>query len=229
MKCLVVGCGYVGLPLGAELARQGHEVFGLRRSASAAHELKAAGIQPLAGDVTRPETLAKLPRQFDWVVNCVAAGGGAENYRQIYLEGNRNLVSWLADSPPQKFVYTSSTSVYGQDDGSLVTESSLAEPAGGNFQSFGRGGKSFAGHRRRLAGTLAPPKISRRDFARGRNLRAGTRPLVQAILARRGAHRRRRLAVFEHDSPRRRGRLHHRGPEKRTRRGRFTMPWTTSR
>ena len=128
MKCLVVGCGYVGLPLGAELARQGHEVFGLRRSASAAHELKAAGIQPLAGDVTRPETLAKLPRQFHWVVNCVAAGGGVENYRQVYLQGNRNLVSWLADSPPQKFVYTSSTSVYGQDDGSLVTESSLAEP-----------------------------------------------------------------------------------------------------
>jgi nucleoside-diphosphate-sugar epimerase len=126
MKCLIVGCGYVGLPLGAELVRQGHEVFGLRRSA--ADELKAAAIHPLAGDVTKPETLAKLPRQFDWVVNCVAAGGGAENYRQIYLEGNRNLVSWLADSPPKKFVYTSSTSVYGQDDGSVVTEESPVEP-----------------------------------------------------------------------------------------------------
>jgi nucleoside-diphosphate-sugar epimerase len=127
MKCLIVGCGYVGLPLGAELVRQGHGVFGLRRSAAAA-KLKAAGIQPLTGDVTKPETLAKLPRQFDWVVNCVAAGGGAENYRQIYLEGNRNLVSWLADSPPKKFIYTSSTSVYGQNDGSVVTEKSPVEP-----------------------------------------------------------------------------------------------------
>ena len=36
MRCLIVGCGYVGLPLGAELVRQGHEVFGLRRSAAAA-------------------------------------------------------------------------------------------------------------------------------------------------------------------------------------------------
>ena len=128
MRVLIVGCGYVGLPLGAELVRQGHEVFGLRRSASAAIELKAAGIQPLAGDVTKPETLVELPRQFDWVVNCVAAGGSAEHYRQTYLEGNRNLVSWLADSPPKKFVYTSSTSVYGQNDGSIVTESSPAEP-----------------------------------------------------------------------------------------------------
>jgi len=129
MRVLIVGCGHVGLPLGAELVRQGHEVFGLRRSAVAENELKAAGIHPLTGDVTKPETLAKLPRQFDWVVNCVAVGGGAENYRQIYLEGNRNLVSWLADSPPKKFICTSSTSVYGQDDGSLVTESSLTEPA----------------------------------------------------------------------------------------------------
>jgi nucleoside-diphosphate-sugar epimerase len=127
-KCLIVGCGYIGLPLGAALVRQGHEVFGLRRSAAAGNELKAAGMQPLTGDVTKPETLAKLPRQFDWVVNCVAAGGNTENYRQIYLEGNRNLVSWLAGSPLKKFVYTSSTSVYGQNDGSVVTEKSPVEP-----------------------------------------------------------------------------------------------------
>ncbi len=128
MKCLIVGCGYVGLPLGAEMVRLGHEVFGLRRSAAAKDELKAAGIQPLAGDVTKPETLVKLPRQFDWVVNCVAAGGSADNYRQIYLEGNRNPVSWLADSPPKKFIYTSSTSVYGQNDGAVVTEKNPVEP-----------------------------------------------------------------------------------------------------
>jgi nucleoside-diphosphate-sugar epimerase len=128
MRVLIVGCGYVGLPLGAELVRQGHEVFGLRRSAAAENELKAAGIHPLAGDVTKPKTLAKLPRKFDWVVNCVAAGGNVGNYRQIYLEGNRNLVSWLADSPLKKFVYTSSTSVYGQNDGSVVIEKSPVEP-----------------------------------------------------------------------------------------------------
>jgi nucleoside-diphosphate-sugar epimerase len=129
MRILIVGCGYVGLPLGRELARLGHEVFGLRRSKLAAEELTAAGIMPLHADVTQPETLAQLPRNFDWVVNCTASGGGgAEDYRKIYLEGNRNLVAWLADSPPEKFVYTSSTSVYGQNDGSVVTEKSLVEP-----------------------------------------------------------------------------------------------------
>jgi nucleoside-diphosphate-sugar epimerase len=129
MKCLIIGCGYVGLPLGAELVRCGHEVFGLRRSS--ADELKSIGIQPLIADITRPETLTELPRSFDWVVNCVAAGGSADDYRKIYLEGNRHLISWLANSPPKKFIYTSSTSVYGQNDGSVVTEKSPAEPEAG--------------------------------------------------------------------------------------------------
>jgi nucleoside-diphosphate-sugar epimerase len=129
MRVLIVGCGYVGLPLGAELVRLGHEVFGLRRSASAESELKAAGIQPIFGDVTQLETLVKLPREFDWVVNCVAAGGGAEDYRQVYLRGTRHLIEWLGPGLPKKFVYTSSTSVYGQTDGSQVKESSPTEPS----------------------------------------------------------------------------------------------------
>ena len=129
MRVLIVGCGYVGLPLGVELDRLGHEVFGLRRSVSAENELKAAGIQPLFGDVTKPETLARLPRDFDWVVNCVAADGDAEDYRQVYLPGTRNLIEWLAPNPPKKFIYTSSTSVYGQTDGSQVKESSPTEPS----------------------------------------------------------------------------------------------------
>lgn len=129
MRTLIVGCGYVGLPLGAELDRQGHDVFGLRRNPGAVEELRAAGIQPLFADITRPETLARLPRDFDWVVNCTASGGGgAEDYRQIYRAGNQHLIDWLAAAPPKKFVYTSSTSVYAQNDGSTVTETSPTEP-----------------------------------------------------------------------------------------------------
>lgn len=129
MRVLIIGCGYVGLPLGAELARQGHQVFGLRRSADAAAELAAAGISPLTGDITRPETLPALPKDFDWVVNCAASGGGGvEDYRRLYFQGTQNLLAWLAASPPKKYVYTSSTGVYGQDDGSLVKETSPTEP-----------------------------------------------------------------------------------------------------
>lgn len=129
MRVLIVGCGYVGLPLGQELVSQGHDVFGLRRSADADDELEAADITPLQADITKFEALNRLPRGFDWVVNCAASGGGGvEDYRRLYLEGTRNLIEWLRASPPQQYVYTSSTSVYGQDDGSFVTEFDPATP-----------------------------------------------------------------------------------------------------
>jgi nucleoside-diphosphate-sugar epimerase len=130
MRVLIVGCGYIGLPLGAELVKEGHEVFGLRRSAGAAAALETAGVKPLVADITRPETLRDIPARYDWVINCVSAsGGGAAEYRAVYLQGTRNLIEWLSPQPPQKFVYTSSTSVYGQTDGSVVTETSPTEPA----------------------------------------------------------------------------------------------------
>jgi nucleoside-diphosphate-sugar epimerase len=130
MRVLIVGCGYVGLPLGAELVRQGHEVVGLRRNPDAGTELEAAGLQPLAVDITKRDELARIPGKFDWVVNTVSsAKGGAEEYQQVYLNGTRNLIEWLSLNPARKFVYTSSTSVYGQTDSSVVKESSFTEPA----------------------------------------------------------------------------------------------------
>jgi nucleoside-diphosphate-sugar epimerase len=129
MRVLIAGCGYVGLPLGARLAAEGHEVFGIRRNAGALVQLINAGIQPIRADITKRDDLERLPVPFDWVVNCVASsGGGPDDYRWIYLQGTRNLIERLEKNPPSKFVYTSSTSVYGQQDGSIVDETSPATP-----------------------------------------------------------------------------------------------------
>ncbi len=78
MRVLIVGCGYVGIPLGAALVRAGHEVYGLRRGGMHADELRDAGIHPLIADLTKLEQLATLPRAYDWVVNCVSSSGVAE-------------------------------------------------------------------------------------------------------------------------------------------------------
>ena len=128
MRVLIAGCGYVGLPLGAELARNGHQVFGLRRSAGAVAEMKAAGIEPIIADLTQPATLAPWPANYDWVVHCAAAGGGGvDQYRAVYLDGVKHLAAWLLPMP-LKFVYTSSTGVYSQSDGSIVDETSPTNP-----------------------------------------------------------------------------------------------------
>lgn len=123
MKSLIVGCGYVGRAVAMELIRRRHQVCGVRRSEAGRAEMEEAGIIPVIADVTVANTLDALPQDCEWVVNCAAAGGGgAEEYRRLYLEGNRNLVERLSAVPPKKFVYTSSTAVYKQDDGSVVDE-----------------------------------------------------------------------------------------------------------
>src|SRR5690606_13801504 len=105
------------------LVQDGHEVFGLRRQASDESELLQAGIRPLYADISNRTQVMQLPGDFDWVVNCAASkGGDLLDYRQTYLEGTRNLLEWMTGSRVAKYIYTSSTSVYGQNDGSLVSE-----------------------------------------------------------------------------------------------------------
>jgi nucleoside-diphosphate-sugar epimerase len=122
MRVLVVGCGYVGKPLAERLVSEGHEVLGVSRKATDSDPNFAV----LACDVTRPKSVARLPREFDWVINAAASSkGGVDEYRAVYLQGTKNLLAHLHFS---KYIFTSSTSVYAQTDGSLVTESSPTEP-----------------------------------------------------------------------------------------------------
>ena len=128
MRVLIIGCGYVGIPLGVELVRQGHQVWGLRRENGGL--LQGAGIIPLIANVTKPDSFPAPPAPFDWVVNTVASGkGGVAEYNQTYLQGTRHLLSWLEPQGIKKYVHASSTSVYGQEDGSHVKESSPTEPS----------------------------------------------------------------------------------------------------
>src|SRR6188508_1256066 len=100
MRVLIVGCGYIGLPLGATLASHGHEVVGIRRSADSQSELSKAGIKPLFLDITRDDAFAKLAPLYDWVVNCVSSSkGDADDYQATYLQGMHRLIDWLTGSP----------------------------------------------------------------------------------------------------------------------------------
>ena len=127
MKVLIIGCGYVGTRLGKELVRRGHQVAGVRRTA--APELPGLGIEPVIADLTIAQEWQALLSGFDVVVNTASSSrGGAFEYRQVYLEGNRRMVGALRESPPRRYLAVGSTSVYAQADGSWVNESSPVHP-----------------------------------------------------------------------------------------------------
>lgn len=126
-RVLIAGCGDVGSRLGGLLARRGHGVWGLRRHPENLPE----GIEPLAADLTDPVTLQDLPPDLDLVFYTAAAEGRSdEAYRQAYVDGVRHLLEALqeAGQTPQRILFTSSTGVYGQRDGSWVDETSPTEP-----------------------------------------------------------------------------------------------------
>jgi nucleoside-diphosphate-sugar epimerase len=131
MRALVIGCGYVGTALAKELARAGHTVTGLSRNPKP--ELQSAGIGFVSADITRPETLIDLRPSWEWVVQCVSSGGGTvEDYQRVYHDGTLHVLAWLEKNRPLRFLYTSSTGVYGQNDGEWVAEDSPANPGTGS-------------------------------------------------------------------------------------------------
>jgi nucleoside-diphosphate-sugar epimerase len=124
MRALIIGCGYVGSALAARLQHLGHEVTAVRLNPE-----PIPGVTTISADISQPAEWSKIEGQFDWVINLVSSNkGGAEEYRQVYLEGNRNLINWAHGRALKKIIYASSTSVYAQRDGSAVKESSPTEP-----------------------------------------------------------------------------------------------------
>ncbi len=126
-RTLIAGCGDVGCALGTRLAAHGHEVWGLRRDVSAL----PPAIRPLAADLTQPATLRDLPSRLEWVIYAAAAPARTDAaYRATYPDGLAHVISALhaTGQDISKLIFTSSTGVYGQDDGSWVDEASPTDP-----------------------------------------------------------------------------------------------------
>ena len=130
MDVAILGCGYVGLELGARLTAAGHEVVGVRRSDAGVRAISDAGFDAVQGDVTDSDDLTTVPG-VDAVVYAASAGGrDVSAARDVYVDGLETTVETFTarDDPPERFVYTSSTGVYGDRDGAWVDEETPLEP-----------------------------------------------------------------------------------------------------
>jgi nucleoside-diphosphate-sugar epimerase len=119
---LIVGAGDLGLALAARFLALDAEVTTLNRSGRGTD-----GARSWRGDLADPATLAGLPMAETVVFTTSPPGRDAAAYRLAYIDGPARILAALP-STPDRLVLTSTTGVYGVDDGSWVDETSPTEP-----------------------------------------------------------------------------------------------------
>jgi nucleoside-diphosphate-sugar epimerase len=150
---------------------QGDRVFATTRRPGRAAELARRGLQPVIADVLGPETLRSLP-PADAVLYCVGLGRSAGvPMRTVYVDGLAHVLAALQG--PGRFVYVSSTGVYGQTAGEEVDETAATEPADESGRVVLEAERLLRGRRPdavvlRFAGISGPGRLMR-----AQSLRAG--------------------------------------------------------
>jgi nucleoside-diphosphate-sugar epimerase len=118
IRVLLIGCGDVALRT-ADLLRPKVRLYGLTRRTEDVPKLRAHGVVPIVGDLDRLASLGRL-RAAPFAVLHFAPppSEGRDDPR------TQNLIAVLtrARSIPQRFVYVSTSGVYGDCGGARVTE-----------------------------------------------------------------------------------------------------------
>ncbi|MCU0796628.1 MAG: NAD-dependent epimerase/dehydratase family protein [Akkermansiaceae bacterium] len=127
MHLLLCGHGYLGQAVSRDFTAAGWKVSAVSREIPP--QAPCPGIDLHTADLSDAASIATLATNIprpDFIVHCASSGrGGAEAYRAVYLQGCQNLIDCFPGTP---LLFTSSSSVYAQTDGSIVTEESPALP-----------------------------------------------------------------------------------------------------
>ncbi len=123
-KVLIVGCGDIGRRVAGLVCGQGAEVTGVVRSVEGAGRLEDAGITPMIADLNDPSALTGLPTEKATVYYFAPPPGGGHTDPKA-----RNFCASVAPGQePEKLVYISTSGVYGDCGGEVVTEKTPVNP-----------------------------------------------------------------------------------------------------
>ena len=123
-RLLIIGCGDIGMRL-VPLLRDRYRVYALSRTSENFPTLRAMGVIPIPGDLDRLESLNALAGLAQDVVHLAPPpGAGSRDTRTAHL------IAALArgEKPAHQLVYISTSGVYGDCEGDVVTETRPAKP-----------------------------------------------------------------------------------------------------
>lgn len=121
---LIIGCGEIGKRVALLALAEKAVVTGVVRSAESAASLEKLGIRPVIASLDDPATLKELPTKGAIVFYLAPPpGGGVADPRA------RNFCAAIPrGEEPRKVIYMSTSGVYGDSGGELVTEETPANP-----------------------------------------------------------------------------------------------------
>jgi nucleoside-diphosphate-sugar epimerase len=127
MTKLIFGCGY----LGKRVARRWHDaretIFMVTRSSDRAAEFSRQGYRPIVADVTQQGTLKNVPT-VEMVLFAIGHDHGAnQSIHDVYAGGIQNVLAALP-TDVERFIYISTTGVYGPAGGEWVDEETPPDP-----------------------------------------------------------------------------------------------------
>lgn len=180
MKKLVVGCGYLGQRVAAAWRNQGNDVYVLTRSKQRAESLRQLGYLPIVGDITQQNSLDALACLGGLATVLFAVGYDRKaepSIREVYVEGLRQTLTALAPNAIDRFIYISSTGVYGQSGDEWIDEESPCVPTREGGQACLAAEELLQSHATlggrivvlRLAGIYGPDRVPRINDLRNLN------------------------------------------------------------
>lgn len=124
MKIAIIGCGYVGTAIARGWSSDGHTVTATTTTPSRLPELEQIAGRGAIAKGNDLDALLEVLSGQDAVLLCAGSRSPA-HYQETYLDAANALVEALKQSPTVKqVIYTSSYSVYGNQEGKWVDENS---------------------------------------------------------------------------------------------------------
>lgn len=127
MTRLIFGCGYLGRRVAELWQPSAAPLYAVTRTAQKAAALERAGLRPIVADVTRPESLGKLPAATTVLYAIGYDRQSGASREALHVEGLRQVLTALSPET-QRVIYISTTGVYGSSDGQWVDETTPCRP-----------------------------------------------------------------------------------------------------
>jgi nucleoside-diphosphate-sugar epimerase len=165
MLKLIFGCGYLGERVARQWKAAGHEVAIVTRSQESAHRFQGDGYTAIVADVAQPKSLRQMPSAETVLFAVGFDHDCGQTIDEVYAGGIRNALGAVS-ADVRRFIYISTTGVYGPASGEWVDETTPPDPRRDGGRASLAAEQALAAHPLRargiilrLAGIYGPGRI----------------------------------------------------------------------